>query len=71
MAERYELFDVRPKAVIIRFYNDGSYEEFWELANSVLRMNRYWARAQPDALPRMVVDTLRLPPGPIPPLPGA
>jgi hypothetical protein len=65
-----ELLNVRPKAVIIRFYDDGSYEEFWELPTSVLRMNTYWARAQPDAQPRMIVDTLRLPPGPIPPLPG-
>jgi hypothetical protein len=70
MAEPYELSGVRPKAVIIRFYSDGSYEEFWELTTCVLRMNTYRAHAQPDALPGMIVDTIRLPPGRIPPLPG-
>jgi hypothetical protein len=69
MAERFELSGVRPRAVIIRFYSDGSYEEFWELTTCVLRMNTYWVRAEPDALPRMIIDTIRLPPGRIPPLP--
>ena len=67
MVERHELFGIRPKAVIIRFYNDGSYEEFWEVETSVLPMHKRRAPTQPDALPRMIVDTLRLPPGRIPP----
>ena len=33
MDERYEGFGVRPKAQVFRFYSDGSYEEFWELAS--------------------------------------
>ena len=69
MDERYETFDVRPKAVVFRYYNDGSYEEFWELPSGTLRMNRYVAHAQSDGLSRVIVNTIRLPPGPIPPLP--
>jgi hypothetical protein len=69
MDERYETFDVRPKAVVFRYYNDGSYEEFWELPSGTLRMNRYVAHAQSDGLSRVIVNTVRVPPGPIPPLP--
>jgi hypothetical protein len=29
MDERYECIGVRPKALVFRFYSDGSYEEFW------------------------------------------
>jgi hypothetical protein len=71
MAERYKLSGIRPKAVVIRFYDDGGYEEFWELATSVLSMHSYRAPAEPHAPPRLIVDTLRIPPGPIPPLPGS
>ena len=70
MDERYECFGVRPKAVICRFYSDGSYEEFWEVASGALRMNRYLAHPQSDGLPRIIVNVIRLPPGPIPPLPA-
>jgi hypothetical protein len=35
MDERCESFGVRPKAVVLRFYSDGSYEEFWELKRHV------------------------------------
>jgi hypothetical protein len=69
MDERYEAFGVRPKAVVFRYYSDGSYEEFWELASGTLRMNRYVAPAESDGHSRVIVNTIRLPPGPIPPLP--
>jgi len=64
--EPYELAGIRPKAVIHRFWSDGSYEVFWELEHAgpcCLKM--YWAG---DA-DRTVAQTVRLPPGPIPPLP--
>jgi len=35
-----------------------------------LRMNRYLAHPQSDGLPRIIVNVIRLPPGPIPPLPA-
>ena len=69
MDERYEGFGVRPKAQVFRFYSDGSYEEFWELASGVLRVNRYLAHSQSDGLPRTIANVIRLPPGSIPPLP--
>jgi len=50
MDERYERFGVRPKAVICRFYSDGSYEEFWEVASGALRMNRYLAHPQRESV---------------------
>jgi hypothetical protein len=53
MDERYERFGVRPKAVICRFYSDGSYEEFWEVASGALRMNRYWRIPNPTACPAL------------------
>jgi hypothetical protein len=65
IAEPYELYGIRPRAVILRFYSDGSFEEFWELKTGVLCMKVNWSRA-PD---RTVIDTIRLPPGLIPPLP--
>jgi hypothetical protein len=69
MDERFECFGVRPKALVFRFYSDGSYEEFWELASGALRMARYLAHPQSDSLPRIIVNIIRLPPGSIPPLP--
>lgn len=69
MDERYECFGVRPKAVVFRFYDDGCFEEFWEVASGPLRMNRYLAHPQSGGLPRMIVNVARLPPGPLPPLP--
>jgi hypothetical protein len=69
MDERYESLGVRPKAVVFRFYSDGSYEEFWELAGGTLRMNRFVADIQSSGLPRVIINIIRLPPGPIPPLP--
>jgi hypothetical protein len=51
MDERFECFGVRPKALVFRFYSDGSYEEFWELASGALRMDRTWRILNPTACP--------------------
>jgi hypothetical protein len=69
MDERFECFGVRPKALVFRFYSDGSYEEFWELASGALRMDRTWRILNPTACPAYSStssDCRRHRPGPCP-----